>query len=84
MVARIRYINITAAVYGYTRGLLKLTVAATLTAPFGHKNTIAIKLLDAMVAKICYINITATVHGHARGVIELAVAAAIASAAPLS
>ena len=43
-------------------------------APLGHKNTVAVELLDAMVVSIRYINIAATVHGHTVGILELAVA----------
>ena len=69
MVESIRYINITAIdfVHGYIAGVLELAIAAALTAPFGHKNTIAIKLLDARVESIRYINITTTVYVHTVG-----------------
>ena len=79
MAENIRYINITAIdfVHGYIAGVLELAIAAALTAPFGPKNTVAIKLLDAMVVSIHYKNITVAVHGHTEGEEEEAVAAAL-------
>ena len=73
MVISIRYIDITAVVHDHTKGVIELTVTTTLTAPSGPKNTIAIKLLDAMVVSIRYVDIAATVYGHTRGVLELAI-----------
>jgi len=73
MVACIRYIDIAVAVHGYTVGGLELSVAIASAAPSGHKNTVAVELLDAMVACIRYIDIAAVVHGHTEGVLELTV-----------
>ena len=74
MVVSIRYIDIAAVVYGHTFRRVKLSVAIASAAPLDHKDTVAIKLLDAMVACIRYIDIVAAVHGHTVGVLELAVA----------
>jgi len=76
MVESIRYINIAAAVHRHTRGVIELTIATTLTAPFDYKDTVAIKLLDAMVAIIRYVDIVAAVYDYTRGALKLSVAAA--------
>tara|TARA_B100000949_G_C14110055_1_gene377939 strand:- start:64 stop:258 length:195 start_codon:yes stop_codon:yes gene_type:complete len=55
-------------------GGLELSVASASAAPSGHKNTVAIKLLDAIVVSIRYIDITAAVYGHTLGGLELTVA----------
>ena len=79
MVVIVRYIDITAVVHGHTKGILELAVATTRTAPLGHKNTVAVELLDTLVVFIHCIDITAAVHGHTVGVIELAVIITIAA-----
>ena len=66
-------------------GGLELSVASASAAPSGHKNTVAIKLLDAIVPSIRYISdnvavvydIVAVVYGYTAGTEEEAVAAAL-------
>ena len=83
MVISIRYINITAAVYGYTVGVEELAVAIASAAPHSYNFTVATKLLDAMVAIVHYIDSAAAVYNNTQGSLELTKSMAAALIDPL-
>lgn len=77
MIPGIGHVDTTIRAYGYTGGLIELTVAIPFASPLGQKSPIGGELLKAMIICIGHIDIAA--HSHAASPAGLPIAGAMES-----